>query len=431
MISQEIHYVGVNDHTIDLFESQYRVPNGMAYNSYVIADEKTAVIDSVDAHFTQAWLDNIRGVLEGKAPDYIVVQHMEPDHSGSLLRFLETYPATKVVASAKAFPMIQNFFSAVSPERQMTVGEGDTLSLGSHTLRFIVAPMVHWPEVIMTYDSTDKVLFSADAFGKFGAQDAAEDWDDEARRYYIGIVGKYGSQVQTVLKKAAALDIQTICPLHGPVLSENLGHYVDLYSKWSSYTPEEDGILIAYTSVYGNTRKAVEQLAETLKASGQNVIVCDLARSDMSQVVANAFRYNKLVLATTTYNNDIFPFMREFIEHLTARGFCSRTVAIVENGSWAPSAARVIKGLLEKSKNLTFVEPVVTLRSALSAESAAQLELLAKALCGGTCAPESESCGKKKFVCKICGYVYEGEELPKDFVCPICKRGAGDFEEIQ
>ena len=431
MISQDIRYVGVNDHAIDLFESQYHVPNGMAYNSYVIADEKTAVIDSVDAHFTQAWLDNIRGVLEGKAPDYIVVQHMEPDHSGSLLRFLEAYPTVQVVASSKAFAMIKNFFHTDLAERQITVGEGDTLSLGRHTLRFITAPMVHWPEVIMTYDSTDKVLFSADAFGKFGAQDAAEDWDDEARRYYIGIVGKYGGQVQTVLKKAAALDIQTICPLHGPVLSENLGHYVDLYSKWSSYTPEEDGILIAYTSVYGNTRKAVEQLAETLKASGQNVIVCDLARSDMSQVVANAFRYNKLVLATTTYNNDIFPFMREFIEHLTARGFCSRTVAIVENGSWAPSAARVIKGLLEKSKNLTFVEPVVTLRSALSAESAAQLELLAKALCGGTCAPESESCGKKKFVCKICGYVYEGEELPKDFVCPICKRGAGDFEEIQ
>ena len=431
MISQDIRYVGVNDHAIDLFESQYHVPNGMAYNSYVIADEKTAVIDSVDAHFTQAWLDNIRNVLGGKAPDYIIVQHMEPDHSGSLLRFLEAYPTAKVVASSKAFPMIRNFFNADLAERQVTVGEGDTLSLGNHTLRFITAPMVHWPEVIMTYDCTDKVLFSADAFGKFGAQDAAEDWDDEARRYYIGIVGKYGGQVQTVLKKAAALDIETICPLHGPVLNENLGHYVDLYSKWSSYTPEEDGILIAYTSVYGNTRKAVEQLAETLKASGQNVIVCDLARSDMSQVVANAFRYNKLVLATTTYNNDIFPFMREFIEHLTARSFCSRTVAIVENGSWAPSAARVIKGLLEKSKNLTFVEPVVTLRSALSAESAAQLELLAKALCGGTCAPESESCGKKKFVCKICGYVYEGEELPKDFVCPICKRGAGNFEEIQ
>ena len=431
MISQEIHYVGVNDHTIDLFESQYRVPNGMAYNSYVIADEKNAVIDSVDAHFTEVWLDNIRNVLGGKAPDYIIVQHMEPDHSGSLLRFLETYPATKVVASAKAFPMIQNFFSAVSPERQMTVGEGDTLSLGSHTLRFIVAPMVHWPEVIMTYDSTDKVLFSADAFGKFGAQDVAEDWDDEARRYYIGIVGKYGTQVQTVLKKATALDIEAICPLHGPVLNGDLSHYLDLYNKWSSYTPEEDGILIAYTSVYGNTRKAVERLAETLKAAGQTVVVRDLARSDMSEAVADAFRYSQLVLATTTYNNDIFPFMREFIEHLTARGFCNRTVGIVENGSWAPSAARGIKGLLEKSKNLTLLEPVVTLRSALSEESAVQLEQLAKALCGESSPVGDESCGKKKFVCKICGYMYEGEALPADFVCPICKHGAVDFEEVQ
>ena len=431
MISQDIRYVGVNDHAIDLFESQYHVLNGMAYNSYVIADEKTAVIDSVDAHFTQAWLDNIRSALEGKAPDYIVVQHMEPDHSGSLLRFLEAYPTAQVVASSKAFAMIKNFFNADLAERQITVGEGDTLSLGKHTLRFITAPMVHWPEVIMTYDSTDKVLFSADAFGKFGAQDAAEDWDDEARRYYIGIVGKYGTQVQTVLKKASALDIETICPLHGPVLSENLSHYLDLYSKWSSYTPEEEGILIAYTSVYGNTRKAVEQLAETLKAGGQNVIVRDLARSDMSQAVADAFRYSQLILATTTYNNDIFPFMREFIEHLTARGFCSRTVGIVENGSWAPSAARVIKGLLEKSKNLTLLEPVVTLRSALSEESAAQLEQLAKALCGESCAAGDESCGKKKFICKICGYVYEGETLPADFVCPICKHGAGDFEEVQ
>ena len=431
MISQEIHYVGVNDHAIDLFESQYRVPNGMAYNSYVIDDEKTAVIDSVDAHFTEVWLDNIRNVLGGKAPDYIIVQHMEPDHSGSLLRFLEAYPAAKVVASAKTFPMIQNFFSAVSPERQVTVGEGDTLALGKHTLQFIAAPMVHWPEVIMTYDSTDKVLFSADAFGKFGAQDAAEDWDDEARRYYIGIVGKYGSQVQAVLKKAAVLDIETICPLHGPVLSENLSHYLDLYNKWSSYTPEEDAILIAYTSVYGNTKKAAEQLAETLEKAGQKITVYDLARSDMSQAVADAFRYSKLVLATTTYNNDIFPFMREFIEHLTARGFCNRTVAIMENGSWAPSAARVIKSLFEKSKNLTFMEPVVTLRSALSEESAAQLELLSKALCGETCAPESVPCEKKKFVCKICGYVYEGEELPKDFICPICKRGAEDFEDVQ
>lgn len=431
MISQEIHYVGVNDHAIDLFESQYRVPNGMAYNSYVIADEKNAVIDSVDAHFTEVWLDNIRNVLGGKAPDYIIVQHMEPDHSGSLLRFLEAYPTAKVVASAKAFPMIQNFFSGVSPERQVTVGEGSTLSLGKHTLLFIAAPMVHWPEVIMTYDSTDKVLFSADAFGKFGAQDTAEDWDDEARRYYIGIVGKYGTQVQAVLKKAAALDIQTICPLHGPVLSGDLSHYLDLYSKWSSYAPEEEGILIAYTSVYGNTRRAVEQLAETLKAAGQTVVVRDLARSDMSQAVADAFRYSHLILATTTYNNDIFPFMREFIQHLTARGFCNRTVGIVENGSWAPSAARVIKGLLEKSKNLTLLEPVVTLRSALSEESAVQLEQLAKALCGESSPVGDESCGKKKFVCKICGYVYEGEALPADFICPICKHGAVDFEEVQ
>ena len=431
MISQEIHYVGVNDHAIDLFESQYRVPHGMAYNSYVITDKKTAVIDSVDAHFTEVWLDNIRNVLGGKAPDYIIVQHMEPDHSGSLLRFLEAYPTAKVVASAKAFPMIQNFFSAVFPEQKVTVGEGDTLSLGKHTLRFIAAPMVHWPEVIMTYDSVDKVLFSADAFGKFGAQDTAEDWDDEARRYYIGIVGKYGTQVQTVLKKAAALDIQTICPLHGPVLSGDLSHYLDLYDKWSSYTPEEDGILIAYTSVYGNTRKAVEQLAETLKTAGQKVVVRNLARSDMSEAVADAFRYSQLVLATTTYNNNIFPFMREFMEHLTARGFCNRTVGIVENGSWAPSAARVIKGLLEKSKNLTLLEPVVTLRSALSEESAAQLEQLAKALCGESCPAGDASCGKKKFVCKVCGYVYEGEALPADFVCPICKHGAEDFEEVQ
>lgn len=431
MISQDIRYVGVNDHAIDLFESQYHVPNGMAYNSYVIVDERAAVIDSVDIHFAQKWLDHIKDALGGKAPDYIIVQHMEPDHSGSLLRFLETYPNAKLVASSKAVTMIKNFFNADFAERQVVVGEGASLELGRHTLAFIAAPMVHWPEVIMTYDSTDKVLFSADAFGKFGAQDAAEGWDDEARRYYIGIVGKYGTQVQTVLKKAAALDIQTICPLHGPVLSGDLSHYLDLYSKWSSYTPEEEGILIAYTSVYGNTRKAVEQLAETLKAAGQKVVVWDLARSDMSEAVANAFRFSRLILATTTYNNDIFPFMREFIEHLTARGFCNRTVGIVENGSWAPSAARVIKSLLEKSKNLTLLEPVVTLRSALSEESAAQLEQLAKALCGEGRTPESESCGKKKFVCKICGYVYEGDALPVDFVCPICKRGAEDFEEVQ
>ena len=431
MISRDIRYVGVNDHEIDLFEGQYRVPNGMAYNSYVIADEKTAVIDSVDARFAREWMDNIQSVLGNRVPDYIVVQHMEPDHSGSLIRFLEAYPDTKIAASGKTFEMIQNFFGADVSARRTAVKEGDTLSLGRHTLRFIAAPMVHWPEVIMTYDAADKVLFSADAFGKFGALDAEEDWADEARRYYIGIVGKYGGPVQTVLKKAAALDIQTICPLHGPVLNENLGYYMDLYGKWSSYTPEEDGILIAYTSVYGNTRKAVEQLAETLKANGQKVTVCDLARSDMSQAVADAFRYSKLVLATTTYNNDIFPFMREFIEHLIARGFCGRTVAIVENGSWAPSAARVIRGLLEKSKNLTLLEPVVTLRSALGEESAKQLEQLAKALCGESSPVGDESCGKKKFVCKICGYMYEGEALPADFVCPICKHGAVDFEEVQ
>lgn len=431
MISQNIRYVGVDDHSIDLFESQYRVSNGMAYNSYLVMDEKTAVIDSVDVHFAQNWLDHIKDALGGKAPDYIIVQHMEPDHSGSLLRFLETYPNAKLVTSSKAVTMIKNFFNADFAERQVVVGEGSCLELGKHKLAFIAAPMVHWPEVIMTYDSTDKVLFSADAFGKFGALDAQEPWDDEARRYYIGIVGKYGSQVQAVLKKAAALDIQTICPLHGPVLRGDLNHYLDLYNKWSSYTPEEDGILIAYTSVYGNTRKAVEQLAGMLKSAGQKVVVRDLARSDMSHAVADAFRYSQLVLATTTYNNDIFPFMREFIEHLTARGFCSRTVAIVENGSWAPSAARVIKGLLEKSKKLTLLEPVVTLRSALSEESAAQLEQLAKALCGEQCPAGNESCGKKKFICKICGYVFEGESLPADFVCPICKRGAEDFEEVQ
>ena len=431
MFSQDIRYVGVNDHAIDLFEGQYHVPNGMAYNSYVIVDEKTAVIDSVDVHFAQDWLNHINDALGGKAPDYIIVQHMEPDHSGSLLRFLETYPEAKLVTSSKAVTMIKNFFGADFAQRQVVVGEGSTLELGRHTLDFIAAPMVHWPEVIMTYDSADKVLFSADAFGKFGARDVQEPWDDEARRYYIGIVGKYGAQVQTVLKKASALDIRTICPLHGPVLSGDLSHYLDLYNKWSSYTPEEDGILIAYTSVYGNTRKAVERLAETLKSGGQKVTVCDLARSDMSQAVADAFRYSRLVLATTTYNNDIFPFMREFIEHLTARGFCNRTVAIVENGSWAPSAARVIKGLLEKSKNLTLLEPVVTLRSALSEESTKQLEQLAKALCGERCTAGEKSCGKKKFVCKICGYVYEGDALPVDFVCPICKRGAEDFEEVQ
>ena len=382
MISQEIHYVGVNDHTIDLFESQYRVPNGMAYNSYVIADEKNAVIDSVDAHFTEVWLDNIRNVLGGKAPDYIIVQHMEPDHSGSLLRFLETYPATKVVASAKAFPMIQNFFSAVSPERQVTVGEGDTLPLGKHTLRFIAAPMVHWPEVIMTYDSTDKVLFSADAFGKFGAQDVAEDWDDEARRYYIGIVGKYGTQVQTVLKKAAALDIQTICPLHGPVLEDNLASYLALYDCWSSYRPESHGVTIACASIYGGTMKAARLLADQLHAQGETVVLYDLARCDMAQAVSDAFRYDRLVLASSTYNADVFPFMRTFIHHLTERGFRNRTVALMESGAWAPMAAKVMRGMLESSKELTFAETAVKITCAPSDANLAQIDALAAELHG-------------------------------------------------
>lgn len=381
MISQDIYYIGVNDHAIDLFEGQFSVPNGMAYNSYMIVDKKIAVIDSVDAHFMQMWMENIRHILNGKTPDYIIVQHMEPDHSGSLIQFLNTYPEAKVVASPKAFAMIKNFFNADVSERQIAACDGGSLSLGKHMLSFIAAPMIHWPEVIMTYDSTEQVLFSADAFGKFGALDKQEKWEPEARRYYIGIVGKYGNPVQTVLKKLAALSVHSICPLHGPVLTGDIGHYLALYNTWSTYDPEENGILIAYTSVYGNTRKAVEIMKEMLVKEGQRVTVYDLARCDMSQAVADAFRYSKLIMATTTYNNDIFPPMRAFVEHLTARGFCNRTVAVIENGSWAPAAARVIRGMLEKSKNLIYIEPVVTLRSALNEESVAQLKQAAKALC--------------------------------------------------
>lgn len=382
MITQDIRYLGVNDHAIDLFESQYRVPNGMAYNSYAIVDERIAVMDSVDAHFTQTWLDNIRSVLGARQPDYLIVQHMEPDHSGSILRFMETFPEAKVVASARAFVMIKNFFHVDCAARQVVVGDGDALSLGRHDLTFLTAPMVHWPEVIMTYDRTDKVLFSADAFGRFGALDGEdEDWAGEARRYYIGIVGKYGAPVQTVLKKTAGLDIQAICPLHGPVLTENLDYYTGLYNTWSSYTAEEDGVVIAYTSVYGNTKSAVLQLADKLKANGcRRVVVHDLARCDMAEAVADAFRYSKLVLAAITYDGDLFPFMREFIDHLTKRGFCHRTVALIENGSWAPAAVRAMKGMLEKCKNLTFAEPAVTILSALNEKSYAQLADLADAL---------------------------------------------------
>ena len=381
-ISNDIKYVGVNDRSIDLFEGQYTVPNGISYNSYVILDEKVAVMDTVDVNFTHQWLDNLQNVLGNRAPDYLIVQHMEPDHSANIQTFAKTYPSAKIVASAKAFAMMKNFFGNDFADNRVVVGEGDTLSLGKHQLTFVTAPMVHWPEVIVTYDSTDKVLFSADGFGKFGTPDTNEPWADEARRYYIGIVGKYGAQVQALLKKAAGLDIRTICPLHGPVLTENLGYYIGLYNTWSTYQPEEDGIVIAYTSVYGNTKKAVLQFADKLKANGcPNVVIYDLARSDMAEAVEDAFRYNKIVFATTTYNADIFPFMRTFIEHLTERNYSNRKVAFIENGSWAPMATKVMRGMLEKSKNLTFVENGVRIVSALNEESQAQLDALAAELC--------------------------------------------------
>ena len=594
-ITNDIKYIGVNDRNIDLFEGQYIVPNGMCYNSYAIMDEKIAIMDTVDANFTHEWLDNIQNALGEKTPDYLIVQHMEPDHSANILNFAKTYPDATIVSSQKAFNMMKNFFGTEFEDRRIIVGEGDTLNLGKHTLTFVAAPMVHWPEVIVTYDSADKVLFSADGFGKFGANDVDEDWACEARRYYIGIVGKYGAQVQALLKKAAGLDIEIICPLHGPVPKENLGYYINLYNIWSSYQPEEDGIMIAYTSVYGNTKKAVLALAEQLKAKGcPKVVVNDLARSDMAEVVEDAFRYSKLVLATTTYNAEIFPFMREFITHLTERNFSNRTVALIENGSWAPVAAKVMKGMLEKSQNITFTENSVKILSALNEESNAQIEALSDELCREYIAlkedntnkndptalfnigyglyvvtsfdgkrdnglivntvtqvtntpnriavtinkenyshhvikqsgklninclttetpfsvfeqfgfksgrnadkfegnppthsnnglailpryinsfmslkveqyldldthgmficsitesrvlsdketmtytyyqnnvkPKPQTEGKKGFVCKICGYVYEGDTLPDDFICPLCKHPASDFEEIK
>ena len=594
-ITSDIKYIGVNDRNIDLFEGQYVVPNGMSYNSYLITDEKIAVVDTVDAAFTHEWLDNIENALGGKKPDYLIVQHMEPDHSANIMNFAKAYPDAVIVSSAKAFAMMKNFFGTDFAEKQIVVGEGDTLSLGKHNLTFVTAPMVHWPEVIVTYDSTDKVLFSADGFGKFGALDADEEWADEARRYYIGIVGKYGAQVQALLKKASTLDIEIICPLHGPVLKENLGYYINLYNIWSSYQPEDDGIVIAYTSVYGNTKKAVLQLADKLRANGcPKIEEFDLARCDMAKAVESAFRYSKLVLATTTYNAEIFPFMREFINHLTERNFQNRTVALIENGSWAPMAAKVMKELFAKSKNLTFAENTVKIMSALNDESTQKLNALADELCMDylalqdstankndltalfnigyglyvvTCndgkkdnglivntvtqvtntpnriavtinkanyshhvikqtgimninclsvdapfsvfekfgfasgrnvdkfadgeqprsdnglvflsrninsfislkveqyvdldthgmficevtearvlsdkdtmtytyyqenvKPKPQTDGKKGFVCKVCGYVYEGDTLPDDFICPLCKHGAADFEEIK
>ena len=381
-ITDDIKYVGVNDHEIDLFEGQYVVPNGMAYNSYVILDEKIAVLDSVDARFTKEWLSNIKETLNGRTPDYFIVQHMEPDHSANIANFMQEYADVKIVASAKAFVMMKQFFGTDFTEQKLVVGEGDKLSLGKHELTFVTAPMVHWPEVIVTDDCTDKVLFSADGFGKFGALDVEEEWACEARRYYFGIVGKYGMPVQTLLKKAAGLDIQTICPLHGPVLKKNLGYYLNLYNTWSSYQPEEEGIMIAYTSIYGNTKKAVDKLAEKLRTNGcPKVVVNDLARCDMAEAVEDAFRYSKLVLATTTYNGDIFPFMKEFINHLTERGYSNRTIAFMENGSWAPVAAKVMGRMLAESKNLTFAENSVKIMSALNEESMAQVDALAEELC--------------------------------------------------
>ena len=593
-ITDDIKYIGVNDHKIDLFEGQYDVPNGMSYNSYLIMDNKIAVMDTVDASFTHEWLDNLQNSLDGKSPDYLIVQHMEPDHSANIVNFLKAYPNAKVVSSAKAFNMMLNFFGSDFADRKIVVGEGDTLNLGKHVLNFVTAPMVHWPEVIVTFDSTDKVLFSADGFGKFGALDIEEEWACEARRYYIGIVGKYGAQVQNLLKKAAGLDMQIICPLHGPVLNENLGYYINLYNIWSSYQVEEEGIVIAYTSVYGNTKKAVMQLAEKLKEKGcPKVVVNDLARVDMAEAIEDAFRYSKLVLATTTYNAEIFPFMHQFITGLTERNYQKRTIGIIENGSWAPMAAKVIKAMFEKSKDITFSPTTVTIISALNETSTNALEQLAEELCKEYTAlssgadkndlsalfnigyglyvitsndgkkdnglivntvtqvtntpnriavtinkenyshhvikqtgimninclsveapfavfekfgftsgrntdkfkdctplrsdnglvvlpkyvnsfmslkveqyvdldthgmficsvsearvisdketmtytyylnnvkPKPETEGKKGYVCTICGYVYEGDTLPDDFICPLCKHGAADFEEIK
>ncbi|MBE5779717.1 MAG: MBL fold metallo-hydrolase [Clostridiales bacterium] len=595
-ITDSILYVGVNDHSVDLFEGQYPVPNGMAYNSYVIMDEKIAVMDTVDVHFTHEWLDKLSSALGSRKPDYLIVQHMEPDHSANIVQFMRTYPNAKLVASAKAHTMMNQFFGKDKlPEDRITVGEGDVLDLGSHKLHFVAAPMVHWPEVIVTYDATDKVLFSADGFGKFGALDVDEEWDCEARRYYFGIVGKYGAQVQNLLKKAAQLDIQTICPLHGPVLKENLGHYLGLYQTWSSYEVESEGIMIAYTSIYGNTRRAVELLKEKLLARGcPKVVMCDLARDEMTEAVEDAFRYGKLVLATTTYNADIFPFMRQFIDHLTERSYQKRTIALIENGSWAPQAAKRMKDMFANSKDIRWTDTTVRIMSALNAENMTQLDQMADELCMDysamsdeladkhdmsalfkigyglyvvTCSdgkrdnglivnavtqltdrpnrvavtinkenyshhlirqsgmmnvnclsedapfqvfenfgfqsgrtadkfegmtplrsenglaflpkyinallslkveqyvdldthgmficsvtearvisdretmtytyyqenvkPKPQTEGKKGFVCKICGYIYEGDELPEDFICPLCKHGAADFEPIE
>ena len=434
MITKDIKYIGVNDHFIDMFEGQYIVPNGMSYNSYVILDEKIAVMDSVEKKFTDEWLSNIRNALDGRTPDYLIVQHMEPDHSANIVRFLQAYPHAAVISSAKSFGMMQNFFGTDFADRRIVVGDGDTLNLGKHELTFITAPMVHWPEVIMTYDAYDKVLFSADGFGKFGALDVAEEWVSEARRYYFGIISKYGAQVQTVLKKISTLDIQTICSLHGPVLKEQLQHSIDLYHTWSSYGIESEGIFIAYTSVYGHTKEAVDLLAKKLEENGcPKVVVQDLARCDMAEAIENAFRYGTLVLATTTYNADIFPFMKEFIQHLTERNFQSRKIGLVENGSWAPKAAAIMKEMLSECKNLTFAKTTVNILSALDEENIAQMDALTKELCGQKASAEEaqpEEKKTKRYVCSVCGWVYEGDTLPDDIECPLCGMGHDAFERM-
>ena len=381
-VTNDIIYIGVNDHDIDLFEGQYIVPNGMSYNSYAIMDEHIAVMDTVDAHFTQEWLNNLDAALGGRKPDYLIVQHMEPDQSSNIVSFINAYPKAKIVGNAKTFAMIDNFFDVELEGKKLVVANGESLPLGEHTLTFVFAPMVHWPEVMVTYDQKDKVLFSADGFGKFGALDVEEEWDCEARRYYIGIVGKYGAQVQALLKKAAALDIATICPLHGPVLKDNLAHYMKLYDIWSSYGVESDGVMIAYTSVYGHTKKAVEMLRDMLDKNGcKKVVVCDLAREDMAEAVEDAFRYGKLVLASTTYNAGVFPFMRTFIEHLSERNYQNRTVGLIENGTWAPMAAKVMKGMLEGCKDITWLDTTVSIKSAVKQQNIAELESMAKELC--------------------------------------------------
>ncbi len=447
IISDNVKYIGVNDRKIDLFEGQFEVPEGMAYNSYVIVDEKIAVMDSVGGEFFDEWLANIREAIGERNPDYLVIQHMEPDHSANILNFAKEFPTTVIVSSARSFQMMQNFFGTDFADRRIVVGEGDSLSLGTHTLSFLSAAMVHWPEVIMSYESSEQILFSADAFGKFGALDADEDWACEARRYYFGIVGKYGVPVQTLLKKAAGLDIKCICPLHGPVLSENLDYYLDIYNTWSSYEPEDKGVTIAYTSVYGNTKKAVELLAEKLEELGCTVAVHDLARTDVAEAIEDAFRYSQLVLATTTYCGDIFPFMRSFIEQLTERNYQNRKIALIENGSWAPVAVRVMKGLLEKSKNISYAENSVKILSAMSEENRSQIEKLAREL---GCCIDPEKCefkesGKAKYVCDICGWEYDeaaGDpdngiapgtkfaDLPEDFGCAICRAGKNEFTKV-